>query len=247
METTNLKLNVTNLKSIFPSGNGSNSIMGKSGGRFIPKPSGRGGTFIPPEGIKRRKRRIDAKSLGQVTAEIDLKEEKKKLKGILKTIELLKKRIAANELNIVKLKMGGSSGTDTDETNAAIYDIGNILANDYRSRIAAGKEENENLRAKLEKGQRADEEKQLEGKRKSIFSGIKESTSKLVAPAVGFFDKIKNFLLTIFAGQLVTGAFSWLSDEANSKKLDFSYSGAEGSSEVLTNGDQLFPSSVLLV
>ena len=109
METTNLKLNVTNLKSIFPSGNGSKSIMGKSGGRFIPKPSGRGGTFIPPEGIKRRKRRIDAKSLGQVTAEIDLKEEKKKLKGILKTIELLKKRIAANELNIVKLKMGGSN------------------------------------------------------------------------------------------------------------------------------------------
>ena len=61
METTNLKLNVTNLKSIFPSGNGSSSIMGKSGSRFIPRPSGRGGTIIPPEGIKRRKRRIDAK------------------------------------------------------------------------------------------------------------------------------------------------------------------------------------------
>ena len=57
METTNLKLNVTNLKSIFPSGNGSSSIMGKSGSRFIPRPSGRGGTIIPPEGIKRRKRR----------------------------------------------------------------------------------------------------------------------------------------------------------------------------------------------
>ena len=219
METTNLKLNVTNLKSIFPSGNGSSSIMGKSGSRFIPRPSGRGGTIIPPEGIKRRKRRIDAKSFGQVKAEIDLKEEKKKFKNIFKTIGALKKRIETNELNIVKLKIGAGSGTDTDETNAAIYDIGTILANDYRSRIAAGKEENENLRAKLEKGQRADEEKQLEGKRKSIFSGIKESTSKLVAPAVGFFDKIKNFLLTIFAGQLVTGAFSWLSDEANRKKL----------------------------
>ena len=220
METTNLKLNVTNLKSIFPSGNGSSSIMGKSGGRFIPRPSGRGGTIIPPEGIKRRKRRIDAKSFGQVKAEIDLKEEQKRFKNIFKTIGALKKRIETNELNIVKLKIGAGSGTDTDETNAAIYDIGTILANDYRSRIAAGKEENENLRAKLEKGQRADEEKQLEGKRKSIFSGIKESTSKLVAPAVGFFDKIKNFLLTIFAGQLVTGAFSWLSDEANRKKLE---------------------------
>ena len=78
METTNLKLNVTNLKSIFPSGNGSSSIMGKSGSRFIPRPSGRGGTIIPPEGIKRRKRRSDAKPFGQVKAEIDLKEEKKK-------------------------------------------------------------------------------------------------------------------------------------------------------------------------
>ena len=220
METTNLKLNVTNLKSIFPSGNGSSSIMGKSGGRFIPRPSGRGGTIIPPEGIKKRKRRIDAKSFGQVKAEIDLKEEQKRFKNIFKTIGALKKRIATNELNIVKLKIGSGSGTDTDETNAAIFDIGTILANDYRSRIAAGKEENENLRAKLEKGERADEEKQLEGKRKSIFSGIKESTQKLVAPAVGFFDKIKNFLLTIFAGQLVTGAFSWLSDEANRKKLE---------------------------
>ena len=220
METTNLKLNVTNLKSIFPSGNGSSSIMGKSGGRFIPRPSGRGGTIIPPEGIKKRKRRIDAKSFGQVKAEIDLKEEQKRFKNIFKTIGALKKRIATNELNIVKLKIGSGSGTDTDETNAAIFDIGTILANDYRSRIAAGKEENENLRAKLEKGERAGEEKQLEGKRKSIFSGIKESTQKLVAPAVGFFDKIKNFLLTIFAGQLVTGAFSWLSDEANRKKLE---------------------------
>ena len=220
METTNLKLNVTNLKSIFPSGNGSSSIMGKSGSRFIPRPSGRGGTIIPPEGIKRRKRRIDAKSFGQVKAEIDLKEEQKRFKNIFKTIGALKKRIETNELNIVKLKIGAGSGTDTDETNAAIYDIGTILANDYRSRIAAGKEENENLRAKLEKGERKDEEKKLEGKRKSIFSGIKESTSKLVAPAVGFFDKIKNFLLTIFAGQLVTGAFSWLSDEANRKKLE---------------------------
>ncbi len=84
METTNLKLNVTNLKSIFPSGNGSSSIMGKSGGRFIPRPSGRGGTIIPPEGIKRRKRRIDAKSFGQVKAEIDLKEEQKRFKNIFK-------------------------------------------------------------------------------------------------------------------------------------------------------------------
>ena len=219
METTNLKLNVTNLKSIFPSGNGSSSIMGKSGGRFIPRPSGRGGTIIPPEGIKRRKRRIDAKSFGQVKAEIDLKEEQKRFKNIFKTIGALKKRIETNELNIVKLKIGAGSGTDVDETNAAIYDIGTILANDYRSRIAAGKEENENLRSKLEKGERAGEEKKLEGKRKSLFSGIKETTKKLLAPAVGIFDKIKEFLLTIFAGQLVTGAFSWLSDEANRKKL----------------------------
>ena len=219
METTNLKLNVTNLKSIFPSGNGSSSIMGKSGGRFIPRPSGRGGTIIPPEGIKRRKRRIDAKSFGQVKAEIDLKEEQKRFKNIFKTIGALKKRIETNELNIVKLKIGAGSGTDVDETNAAIYDIGTILANDYRSRIAAGKEENENLRAKLEKGERKDEEKKLEGKRKSLFSGIKDTTKKLLAPAVGIFDKIKDFLLTIFAGQLVTGAFSWLSDEANRKKL----------------------------
>ena len=219
METTNLKLNVTNLKSIFPSGNGSSSIMGKSGSRFIPRPSGRGGTIIPPEGIKRRKRRIDAKSFGQVKAEIDLKEEQKRFKNIFKTIGALKKRIETNELNIVKLKIGAGSGTDVDETNAAIYDIGTILANDYRSRIAAGKEENENLRSKLEKGERKDEEKKLEGKRKSLFSGIKETTKKLLAPAVGIFDKIKDFLLTIFAGQLVTGAFSWLSDEANRKKL----------------------------
>ena len=219
METTNLKLNVTNLKSIFPSGNGSSSIMGKSGSRFIPRPSGRGGTIIPPEGIKRRKRRIDAKSFGQVKAEIDLKEEQKRFKNIFKTIGALKKRIETNELNIVKLKIGAGSGTDVDETNAAIYDIGTILANDYRSRIAAGKEENENLRSKLEKGERKDEEKKLEGKRKSLFSGIKDTTKKLLAPAVGIFDKIKEFLLTIFAGQLVTGAFSWLSDEANRKKL----------------------------
>ena len=102
METTNLKLNVTNLKSIFPSGNGSSSIMGKSGGRFIPRPSGRGGTIIPPEGIKRRKRRIDAKSFGQVKAEIDLKEEQKRFKNIFKTNYLELSRNELQELYLLK-------------------------------------------------------------------------------------------------------------------------------------------------
>ena len=69
------KLNVTNMKSPF-SGGGSIVPKMAPGSKFIPRPSGRGGTIIPPEGLTRRKRRSDAKPFGQVKAEIDLKEEK---------------------------------------------------------------------------------------------------------------------------------------------------------------------------
>ncbi len=42
---------------------GGGSIVPKMapGSKFIPRPSGRGGTIIPPEGLKRRKRRSDQK------------------------------------------------------------------------------------------------------------------------------------------------------------------------------------------
>tara|TARA_B100001287_G_scaffold55329_1_gene43836 strand:+ start:2480 stop:4012 length:1533 start_codon:yes stop_codon:yes gene_type:complete len=208
---SNVKLNVTNLKSIFTGGDGGGSaIVKKSGGGLG---SLRGGSIIPSPS-------------GALTTE-NLQQTETQDENIFDIIAKIEKKISINSFKITKLKdilkvsrNNRAQGSDIDEISLAIQSISSVLAKDFAFRIDQGQQENDNLRTKLEKEGRKEEEQKLEGKRKSLFTGIKETTKKLLQPAVGLFDKIKEFLLTIFAGQLVTGAFSWLSDEANRKKLE---------------------------
>ena len=127
------KLNVTNMKSPF-SGGGSIVPKMAAGSRFIPRPSGRGGTIIPPEGLKKRKRRSDAKPFGQVKAEIDLKEERKKSRNVFKMMANLKEKIAINSKKITLLKnilqtkdSYGGKEDPLEETNKTIEEIGKII------------------------------------------------------------------------------------------------------------------------
>ena len=131
------KLNVTNMKSPF-SGGGSIVPKMDAGSKFIPRPSGRGGTIIPPEGLTRRKRRSDAKPFGQVKAEIDLKEEKKKSRNVFKMMANLKEKIAINSKKITLLKnilqakdSYGGKEDPLEETNKTIEEIGKIIEKDY--------------------------------------------------------------------------------------------------------------------
>ena len=132
-----------------------------------------------------------------------------------KKITIIKKTLQ-NHASTLGQKLPGS---ELDEVSKGIKDIGNALSLDFANRISENKDEINRLKIGAKKEELTDEEGRLEKKRKGIFGGVRETAAKVMAPAVSMFDKIKEFLLNIFAGQLVTGAFEWLKDPKNQKAL----------------------------
>ena len=222
------KLNVTNMKSPF-SGGGSIVPKMAPGSKFIPRPSGRGGTIIPPEGLTRRKRRSDAKPFGQVKAEIDLKEEKKKSRNVFKMMANLKEKIAINSKKITLLKnilqakdSYGGKEDPLEETNKTIEEIGKIIEKDYDYRISQEKEENDRLRSDKSKERQDESESKLENVKKvgqKVGKSINEGVSKVTSPIGNIFSGIAESLKFIGFGILANNAFDWLKDEENREKL----------------------------
>ena len=239
------KLNVTNMKSPF-SGGGSIVPKMAAGSRFIPRPSGRGGTvsgFIPkPSGRggtiipssdgelrSAKKRRSDAKPFGQVKAEIDLKEERKKSRNVFKMMANLKEKIAINSKKITLLKnilqtkdSYGGKEDPLEETNKTIEEIGKIIEKDYDYRISQEKEENENLRKDKSKEKQDESESKLENVKKvgqKVGQSINEGVSKVTSPIGNIFSGIAESLKFIGFGILANNAFDWLKDEENREKL----------------------------
>ena len=186
------------------------------GGAIIPK---MGGGLVPVS------RYIVPSNITSAIEPIE-QEEKVDSKGIFaelrdkiainaKKITIIKK-ILQNHASTLGQKLPGS---ELDDIGKGIQDIGNALSLDFANRITEHKGEINKLKLGANKQELADEEAGLEKKRTNIFSGIKETAAKIMAPATSMFDKIKEFLLTIFAGQLVTGAFAWLKDPKNQKAL----------------------------
>jgi len=222
------KLNVTNMKSPF-SGGGSIVPKMAPGSKFIPRPSGRGGTIIPPEGLTRRKRRSDAKPFGQVKAEIDLKEERKKSRNVFKMMANLKEKIAINSKKITLLKnilqakdSYGGKEDPLEETNKTIEEIGKIIEKDYDYRISQEKEENDRLRSDKSKEKQDESESKLENVKKvgqKVGKSINEGVSKVTSPIGNIFSGIAESLKFIGFGILANNAFDWLKDEENREKL----------------------------
>ena len=200
-----------------------------AGSKFIPKPSGRGGTIIPPEGLTRRKRRSDAKPFGQVKAEIDLKEERKKSRNVFKMMANLKEKIAINSKKITLLKnilqakdSYGGKEDPLEETNKTIEEIGKIIEKDYDYRISQEKEENDRLRSDKSKERQDESESKLENVKKvgqKVGKSINEGVSKVTSPIGNIFSGIAESLKFIGFGILANNSFDWLKDEENREKL----------------------------
>ena len=185
------------------------AIVPSKGSGIVPvarsiTPTGIASSMQPPE--QEEKVGSDSDIFSELRAKIEL--NAKKITIIKKTLQ--------NHASTLGQKLPGS---DLDEISAGIKDIGNALALDFANRIAEHKSAINKLKLGAKKQELADEEGNLEKKRKSLFDGVKDTAEKIMAPAVSMFDKIKEFLLNIFAGQLVTGAFDWLSDPNNQQSL----------------------------
>ena len=70
-------------------------------------------------------------------------------------------------------------------------------------------------RKEAEKAARAGSEKKLEGK----FVGLQKIARKVLAPAMSLWDRLWDFLSTIFLGRVAVKLFDWFTDEKNQKKV----------------------------
>ena len=73
----------------------------------------------------------------------------------------------------------------------------------------------EDDRKEKEKARRSDKEKDLEGK----FQGLKTVASKVLAPIKSMWEKLLDFVTTIFLGRFAIKLFEWFSDKENQKKI----------------------------
>jgi hypothetical protein len=113
-----------------------------------------------------------------------------------------------------------SEKTGESENNQEI--LKDILKNIISIRESLGNQKK--LEDKNNKKERKDSEKDKRSKKENklesnVFKGIKKSISKVLAPVKGMFDKILNYLSTVFLGAIAVKIFDWFTDEKNKEKI----------------------------
>jgi len=104
------------------------------------------------------------------------------------------------------------------ETNKILVDIQKQLEQHFSNLAKEEKEKQQTLKKEKSKKRFGMEEGALESA-KRIGSALVKTTSKILSPVKGFFDKILAFLGFLAAGFLTNAVFGWLSKEENQKKL----------------------------
>ena len=137
----------------------------------------------------------------------------------------------APKLNVskVKFKSQGVSSSITGsqssientlaETNQILVEIQNQLSLDFAMRIAEEKNKNKTLREEKSRRRFALKESAIESTKK-IGNIVKSSTTSVLQPVKGIFEKIMDFLKTIGTGIAVNAVFTWLADKENREKLE---------------------------
>ena len=97
------------------------------------------------------------------------------------------------------------------ETNSILVEIQNQLSLDFAYRIAKEKEETKKLKVESDKKKKSAAERGAEAV-KGAGKAIENVGGKILAPAKSIFDKIKDFLLTLFTGFIVNQGLKWLNE-----------------------------------
>jgi hypothetical protein len=104
------------------------------------------------------------------------------------------------------------------ETNKILVDIQKQLEQHFSNLANEEKQKQQTIKKEKSKKRFGMEEGALESA-KRIGSALVKTTSKILSPVKGFFDKILAFLGFLAAGFLTNAVFGWLSKEENQKKL----------------------------
>jgi len=182
---SNIKLNVTNMKTIF---NG-----GGKGGAIVPK---KGGALARSGG---------ALSTEKIFPLNDFDPLEKRVAANEKKITLLKNVLKAQ-------KPFGGNEDKLAEISSTLEDIGNALALDFSNRISEQDAENKKKKKANEERKRNLKEKSIEGLKgigKGLGAGIKGVAASVVSPFKNVFDKIINFVTILGAGIAGNAALTW--------------------------------------
>lgn len=208
----NVKLNVTNVKSIF---NG-----GGKGGAIVPNKSG---ALVGNKGG----------ALSGLNAEKVFQ---------LNDYDPLEKRVAANERKITLLKRVvqsqdsfGGKESPLAETNAILEDIGNALALDFSNRITQKEDELNSLREGVDSKRRGSAESGVEAVKK-ISAKLGNAFSAVTAPVRGVIDRILSFFGNLAAAFVVDKAMPWLAKNEDAVMGFFKFLGDHGAKIVAALG-----------
>ena len=91
------------------------------------------------------------------------------------------------------------------------------IATLLRRQLGLQKKQQRDARVKQDKINKEDREDDLEKKPDKKTGGLPKAITK---PALGFFERIKNFFLNIVIGAGVVKLFDWLKDPANAEKVE---------------------------
>ena len=182
---SNVKLNVTNMKTIF---NG-----GGKGGAIVPK---KGGALARSGGA------LSSEKVFQLN---DFDPLEKRVAANEKKITLLKNVLKAQ-------KPFGGNEDKLAEISSTLEDIGNALALDFSNRISEQNAENKLKKKENEERKKNLAEKSLEGIKgvgKGLGAGIKGVASSVVSPFKSVFDKLLSFVTILGAGIVGNAAITW--------------------------------------
>jgi len=199
---SHVKLNVTNVKSIFNGGGKGGAIKGSS---LI---SGGGGALARSTG---------ASISGEKVFELN-------------DHDPLEKRVAANEKKITLIKKVlqaqkfeyGGKDDPLEDTNKLLEDIGTALAIDFAFRVDQGKREILNEREEKAARKRSLKEKMIEGIKGTAKTGAKAGGAVVGAigkPFGNLFGGIKEVLTLLGAAVIGNNALDWLKNEENQRKI----------------------------
>ena len=128
-------------------------------------------------------------------------------------ITLLKNIIKGRKENVDKKLGGGGLQSILASIATSVDSIRDTLI----QRQESGEEGSDRKRIKAEQEEFDEREKGLEKKKR--FEGLKKVGSRVLKPVMSLWERIWNFIKTLFLGKILLNFLSWITNPANQKKV----------------------------
>ena len=142
----------------------------------------------------------------------------KRMEGNSNKITLIKNIIKAQQSNIgEKLKNLAPAGSSLDESIQSISDSLTSIHQTLLDQQDIADDQEDDAAVDAEQDKR--DAKEAGREKGGLGEGIKKTGEKLLKPVKGAFDRIKEWLIKLFAAKAIMMLFNWFKDPANQKKV----------------------------